>query len=469
MATGAYGGDSGIPGNAFAVYGKTDGESCPTGTTDETKDPTETSGESPACIEAETFFETVAKGARAKEITTSGIFGKPKLGRLFAKRSGGRYVADDLWAPCENQGDDPPYCERMPINPATGQAAEGKIVMDEVIQTVDQGVAADGTRKRPNLTFVNFNNIDAAGHASSTAPRTTPPSPRADDEIERFVENQKRLGLWKRTSMIVLSDHSMDSTPEKTSLTRCYGTGRSTPTTTWWYKNGSAALVYLADRTAPGRFALLKRLRAASLRCGIGGVGELGGMLGISGTNKAVYRQPNPADGGNTHRLAGDHPADRHVDLRVGDLLVTLDPDGAVSEPVNPIPGNHGSPFTRDNFFAVIGGGGLRAPTDGYRCPRPAQRRHPAQSPAGRERRRGGDGAVRARPSRTGRLARPIPGRGRSACPWCPVRARLAARAPAAAARTAPTKTTSFSGPRATTSSAAARATIASTAEAETM
>ena len=234
MATGAYGGDSGIPGNAFAVYGKTDGESCPTGTIDESKPPTETSGESPACIEAETFFETVAKGPRAKEITTSGIFGKPKLGRLFAKRSGGRYVADDLWAPCENQGDDPPYCERVPINPATGQAAEDRIVMDEVVQTVDQGVAADGTRKRPNLTFVNFNNIDAAGHATGTGSAYDTAISRADDQIERFVENQKRLGLWKRT----LDDRALrplDGLDAREDLAHTAATRAraSTPTTTW--------------------------------------------------------------------------------------------------------------------------------------------------------------------------------------------------------------------------------------------
>ena len=357
MATGAYGGQSGIPGNAFAVYGKTDGDSCPTGTIDESKPPTETSGESPACIEAETFFETVAKGPRAKEITTSGIFGKPKLGRLFAKRSGGRYVADDLWAPCENQGDDPPYCERVPINPATGQAAEDKFVMDEVIQTVTQGVQADGTRKRPNLTFVNFNQIDASGHGSGVGPAYDTAILRADDQIERFVNNQKKLGLWKRTTMIVLSDHGMDTTPQKTSLTRCYEVAGIDSDDYVVVQNGSAALVYLADRTASGRFALLKRLRAASLRCGIGGVGELGSMLGLSGANEANYRQPNPADGGNAHTLAGDHPAYRLVDRRTGDLVVTHDPGGAFSDPVNPLAGNHGSPFTRDNFFAVIGGG----------------------------------------------------------------------------------------------------------------
>ena len=43
----------------------------------------------------------------------------------------------------------------------------------------------------------------------------------------------------------------------------------------------------------------------------------------------------------------------------IGDLVVTaVAPDGAFNEP-NPLTGNHGGPQTRDNFFAVIGGGPL--------------------------------------------------------------------------------------------------------------
>ena len=186
MASGAYGGQSGIPGNAFAVYGKTDGDTCPRGSIDESKPPTETSGESAACLEADTFFETVAKGPRAKEITTSGIFGKPKLGRIFAGRSAsGRFFADHLFAPCENGGgdDDPSYCENVPINPATGVTAEDRFVMDEVIQTTRQGVQADGTLKRPNLTFVNSrrstSRVMAAASAPATTPRSTAPIPRS--------------------------------------------------------------------------------------------------------------------------------------------------------------------------------------------------------------------------------------------------------------------------------------------------
>ena len=360
MATGAYGGQSGIPGNAFAVYGEAEDDSCPTGSVDESEPPMETSGENPSCLEAETFFEAVARGSRAREITTSGIFGKPKLGRIFAGRSAsGRFFADDLFAPCEQggRGDDPSYCENVAFNPATGTTAEDRVVMDEVIEQANEGVRADGVRKRPNLTFVNFPQIDQSGHGSGVGPAYDSAISRADQEIQRFVNNQKRLGLWGRTTMIVLSDHSMDTTPQKTSLTRCYDAAGIDSDDYVVVQNGSAALVYLADRTDPARFQLLRELRAASLRCGLGGVGEMGARLGVSGTNEALYRQPNPADGGDAHTLGRVHPAYRLVDRRTGDLVVTHDPGGAFSEPVNPLAGNHGSPFTRDNFFAVIGGG----------------------------------------------------------------------------------------------------------------
>ena len=361
MASGAYGGQSGIPGNAFAVYGRTPNrDSCPTGSLDESVRPTKTNGQSPSCLEAETFFETVAKGSRSREITTSGIFGKPKLGRIFAGRSAsGRFFADDLFAPCENggRGDDPSYCQNVPIDPATGARAEDRVVMDEVIRTVRRGVAADGTRKRPNLTFVNFPGIDAAGHRNGTGLAYDAALSRADDAIERFVNNQKQLGLWNRTTMIVLSDHSMDTTPQKTSLTRCYDAAGIRSDDYVLVQNGNAAQIYLSDRTDSGRFRLLRRLRAASLRCGLGGVGEMGARLGVSGTNEALYRQANPADGGDAHTLGRVHPAYRFVGRRTGDLVVAHDPGGAFSKPISPLAGNHGSPFTRDNFFAVIGGG----------------------------------------------------------------------------------------------------------------
>jgi hypothetical protein len=125
MATGAYASRSGIPANNFAVYGRTrDEDSCPRGSLDESRPPTETSGESPSCLKAESFFEAVARSKRPGEVTTAGIFGKPKLARIFSGRDArGRFFADDLFAPCEMHGNDPSYCERVPINSATGASA----------------------------------------------------------------------------------------------------------------------------------------------------------------------------------------------------------------------------------------------------------------------------------------------------------------------------------------------------------
>ena len=98
--------------------------------------------------------------------------GKPKLARLYATKSGGEYDADHIWAPCD---EDEPYCEDVPTNPVTGYAADDSIVMDEVIRTTREKVRDAGTRSRPDLTFVNFPQIDSAGHA--TAGRA-PPTPR---------------------------------------------------------------------------------------------------------------------------------------------------------------------------------------------------------------------------------------------------------------------------------------------------
>jgi hypothetical protein len=116
-------------------------------------------------------------------------------------------------------------------------------------------------------------------------------------------------------------------------------------------QNGSVDLVYLANRTSPNRYELLKRMRAQALATG--------------NVQEALYREPNPADGGAANTLAAAHPA-WHLDgARTGDLVVTHKPGGAFTDPGsfdNPLTGNHGGPPTRDNFFAVTGGGdGVRS------------------------------------------------------------------------------------------------------------
>ena len=90
MMTGAYGDASGIPGNKFALYAPLENEdSCQaTGPVDETKPPSVTSGENANCPLAETVFEAIKRQGNPDGLLTAGIFGKPKLGRIFADGTG---------------------------------------------------------------------------------------------------------------------------------------------------------------------------------------------------------------------------------------------------------------------------------------------------------------------------------------------------------------------------------------------
>ena len=112
--------------------------------------------------------------------------------------------------------------------------------------------------------------------------------------------------------------------------------------------NGSADLIYLPDRRAAAVTGCSKRMRAAA--------------AGTTGVQEALYREPNPRDGGEQlHRrgrasgLELGRPAQRRpVRHRRGRLRVLRGNPGS-----NPLVGNHGAPHTRDNFLAVIGGGQL--------------------------------------------------------------------------------------------------------------
>lgn len=351
MATGAYGGDSGIPANAFAVYHPIAGEdSCaPTGPTDLSRPPFPTSGESATCLNAETMFAAILRQGDPDRLATAAIFGKPKLGRIFAGRTvdPARRDVDHLWAPCSSGADDDDYCGNVPTNPVTGYAIDDATVMDELLRTIDRGVEADGRIKRPDLTLVNLPQVDSAGHAFGT---DSGPYDQAiglaDAEIRRLVERLRARAEWTRTVLILLSDHSMESTPSKVTLTSRL-TDAGIPAESFTIvQNGGSDFVYLADRAGADRFELLKRMRAAA--------------LGGPGVHEALYREPNPADGGEAATIAGAHPGWMLAGERVPDLLVTAEAGTAFSDPTpssNPLAGNHGGETTRDNFLAVVSGG----------------------------------------------------------------------------------------------------------------
>jgi hypothetical protein len=148
--------------------------------------------------------------------------------------------------------------------------------------------------------------------------------------------------------LVLLSDHSMDTTLKKTNLTGAFEDAGVASEDFLVVQNGSVDMVYLANRRAQARFELLRRMRERA--------------LATDGVSEALYREPNPADGGGAHTIAAAHPGWRLGGPRSGDLLAIHAPGGAFTDPGsfdNPIVGNHGGPQTRDNLFAVIGGGEL--------------------------------------------------------------------------------------------------------------
>jgi hypothetical protein len=355
MMSGAFAGRSGISGNAFALYAPLEGEdSCArTGPLDLAAMPSQTSGENLNCPRAEFAFEAIKRQAGRHRPATAAIMGKPKLGNIFAGRNvnPARRDADHLWAPCSSGPDDDEYCESVATNPVTGYALTDTIVMDEVVRTVEEGVMARGGLRRPRLTFVNLPQVDSAGHAGGReSPLYATAIALADAEIERLVTTLKSEGIWNRSVLITVSDHSMDTTLNKVSMVSAFGNA-GIPAGAYLAvdgDNGSAEHVYLADRLSPDRHALLKQMRDAALATdGVGG---------------AYYRRPNPLDGGGQHTLSSQQRSWRLTGPRTGDLFLTADPGSAFADPnlgSNPIPGNHGAPQTADNFIAVSGGGPL--------------------------------------------------------------------------------------------------------------
>ena len=364
MMSGSPPGQSGVPSNQFAIYAPLKNEdTCErAGPFNLSSLPTSTSGESSSCPRAQFVFEAIKRQGYGGAIRTAAIFGKPKLGRIFAGENvrNGRHDADHLWAPCTDAPDDDDYCGDVPTQPVTGYAIDDATVMDEVIETIDQGIGP-GRKRRPDFTFVNLHQVDSAGHLTGTGGVYDAAITMADDQIQRLVQKLRQRREWSRTALILVSDHSMDSVPQKVSLTDALTGGGIDESQFLVVQAGSSDYVYLANRKAAGRFALLKRMREIA--------------LATPGVSSAFYREPNPRDGGQAHTINRAFPG--HAGTRTGDLLVfTAAGTGFSDEGSQPffIPGMHGGPQTADNFLAVVGGGKLirrRMVTGGGRAANP--------------------------------------------------------------------------------------------------
>ncbi len=340
MVTGAYPDKTGIVANNFPVPGKNENLE---------------SGE-PGLLQADSLFTLAAD--QCPDLTTAAVTSKDYLFTVLEhdRNGDGKRDADSNFANL----DDPTFI------PGLGLTLDERTV-PEVLRV---SRALD-----PEFLFVNLGSIDRTGHidpvAGATAGLPTGAAPlaretqlvRTDALLRLIVEELKSSGRWDSTAFMITADHSMDFSAPLDSVTIGDDIARDPMLAgkVQIAQNGGAALYSLVNRADPQAPALLKRIRDIA--------------VGTDGIDEALYRQPNPADGGEAHWVGKVHPDWHQTGPRSGDVLLTAKDGRRISEPgnlSNPIPGNHG--MTSTLRIPVIISGGLAAK---------AQRLGPAEALSG--------------------------------------------------------------------------------------
>lgn len=254
---------------------------------------------------------TVIERLNARGLTTGTVLSKDYLFTIFGDRATYR------WEP-------------SPLLPVTDHAPD-RFTYDALVSMVDE---AD-----PHLVFVNFGDIDRAGHSDLAGAVSMPALRHAalhntDRLVGDFVDHLKAKGTWEQSVVIVVADHSMDWSFAHKVI--------SLGSPIWWDRelrgkveiaqNGGADTLYWTGPRAE-RTIGLKRLRELVL--------EQDGVLSVH------------------------TPAELRLGKRGGDLVAYCKAGWRFSDPTvvhNPIPGNHGHPVTEPIPFFVGGGSSVVRP-----------------------------------------------------------------------------------------------------------
>lgn len=254
---------------------------------------------------------TVIERLNARGLTTGTVLSKDYLFTIFGDRATYR------WEP-------------SPLLPVTDHAPD-RFTYDALVSMVDE---AD-----PHLVFVNFGDIDRAGHsdlagAVSISALRHAALHNTDRLVGDFVDHLKAKGTWEQSVVIVVADHSMDWSFAHKVI--------SLGSPIWWDRelrgkveiaqNGGADTLYWTGPRAE-RTIGLKRLRELVL--------EQDGVLSVH------------------------TPAELRLGKRGGDLVAYCKAGWRFSDPTvvhNPIPGNHGHPVTEPIPFFVGGGSSVVRP-----------------------------------------------------------------------------------------------------------
>lgn len=254
---------------------------------------------------------TVIERLNARGLTTGTVLSKDYLFTIFGDRATYR------WEP-------------SPLLPVTDHAPD-RFTYDALVSMVDE---AD-----PHLVFVNFGDIDRAGHSDLAGAVSMPALRHAalhntDRLVGDFVDHLKAKGTWEQSVVIVVADHSMDWSFAHKVI--------SLGSPIWWDRelrgkveiaqNGGADTLYWTGPRAE-RTIGLKRLRELVL--------EQDGVLSVH------------------------TPAELRLGKRGGDLVAYCKAGWRFSDPTvvhNPIPGNHGHPVTEPIPFFIGGGSSVVRP-----------------------------------------------------------------------------------------------------------
>ncbi|HWH29675.1 MAG TPA: alkaline phosphatase family protein, partial [Mycobacteriales bacterium] len=322
MVTGVYPDKNGIVGNDYPDVET--GEAAENG--------------QPELLEADSLFTLVER--QCPQLETAAVTSKDYLYFVMDHdRTGdGEVDADYNFA----NVDDPTFIPVAGLTPDERTIAEALRVVDE---------------RDPDFLFVNLGAVDRVGHGDVVGGATTPTGSRpvardvqrtnTDTYLRTFVEVLKQTGRWENSALIVTADHSMDwSLP--TSTVSLFGQFQADPLLedqVVFAQNGGAALYSLLDRNSPQAAARLARMREIA--------------IATDGVDEALYRLPNPLDGGTEHWVGAVRPDWHQTHPRSGDLIVTAEDGRRMTEPQvfsNPIPGNHGMASTTRIPFVVSGG-----------------------------------------------------------------------------------------------------------------
>ncbi len=345
MMTGSYGETSGLLSNES--FDRAAGE--------------EIDLDQPALNLAETLFDRIER--KAPWLRTALVMGKNKLTSLFdcTRTDDGEcgpssanpegipvnHVLPDFVGGATSAPSDPDI--DCPAEPGTGSGYATNTC------TMDAALALLG-RSDPDFTFINLSEVDGMSHLfGADSPQAQAAVAGADLQLGRLVDALRASGRWQRSTVIVTADHNFGDTVSADSrIFLDSALGDAGPSPFKVVTHGGSASVFLTDMTDPDRALTtdeqetLKAIRAAA--------------LGTDGVAEALYRRPNPLDGGDENTLDRVHPAWKLGGTgRIGELLITADeqrvlvPDMQSSD--GAVLGHHGHPTDRGIPFYVLSGG----------------------------------------------------------------------------------------------------------------